>query len=127
MPVINEDSNAISTQPSSTTPPPEVLHVPAKNPRRSLGPPAEGTIIPYDARLLDMPPALASTECKDEGDDGDEETVVGQMTPTPGVRDSRGWKPDNMQRRCHLILIMAVVLVLLVGLVVGLLLGFTKT
>ncbi|KAL7945113.1 hypothetical protein V8C42DRAFT_324602 [Trichoderma barbatum] len=130
MPVISEDSNAISM---STTPPPSMLRVPAKNPRRSLVPPAEGTTIPYVAGFMDMPPGvLTSTECKEEGDDGDEDTVVGQMTPTPPTRpedgrwDNEGWKSDKMQRRCHLILIIAVIMVVLVGLAVGLSLGLSK-
>ncbi|KAL7791666.1 hypothetical protein V8C43DRAFT_283617 [Trichoderma afarasin] len=133
MPVINEDSNAIPMSTSPTTPPPAILRVPTKNPRRSIGYPAEGPIIPYVIGFQDMPPGvLTPAECKDEGDDGDEDTVVGQMTPTPPVRpgdsqwDGENWKPNNTQRRCHLILIIAVILVVLVGLAVGLSLGLTK-
>lgn len=81
----------------------------------------------------DMPPGvLTPTECKDEGDDGDEDTVVGQMTPTPPVQsgnsqwDDENWKLNHTQRRCHMILIIAVILVVLVGLAVGLSLGLTK-
>ncbi|KAL7906161.1 hypothetical protein GGI35DRAFT_116899 [Trichoderma velutinum] len=134
MPVINEDTNAITMSTSPTTPPPAMLRVPAKNPRRSMGPPAEGPTIPYVVGFQDMPPGFqTSAECKDEGDDGDEDTVVGQMTPRPPVRSGNGqwdgenWKPNNSQRRCHLILIVAVILVVLVGLAVGLSLGLTKT
>ncbi|KKP04866.1 hypothetical protein THAR02_03044 [Trichoderma harzianum] len=84
MPVINEDSNAVPMSTSPTTPPPAILRVPTKNPRRSMGPPAGGPIIPYVIGFQDMPPGvLTPAECKDEGDDGDEDTVVGQMTPTP--------------------------------------------
>ncbi|KAL7796865.1 hypothetical protein V8C37DRAFT_333755 [Trichoderma ceciliae] len=134
MPVIKEDSNIISIPTSPTPPPPILLRVPAKNPRRSLGPPAKGTVIPYITGFQDLPPGfLAPTECKDEGDDGDEETVVGQMTPTPPVRlgdgrwDGEGWRRNNTQGRCHFILIMAVIMVILLGLAVGLSLGLTKT
>ncbi|KAL6801165.1 hypothetical protein GGI42DRAFT_39679 [Trichoderma sp. SZMC 28013] len=133
MPVINEDTNAIPMSTSPTTPPPAMLRVPTKNPRRSMGPPTEGATIPYVIGFQDMPPGiLTPAECKDEGDDGDEDTVVGQMTPTPPVRpgngqwDGENWKPNNTQRRCHLVLIVAVILVVLVGLAVGLSLGLTK-
>ncbi|RFU74938.1 tat pathway signal sequence [Trichoderma arundinaceum] len=134
MPVIKEDSNTTTIPTSPTTPPPILLRVPAKNPRRSLCLLAEGTGIPYVAGFQDMPPgALTPAEAKEEVEDGDEETIVGQMTPTPPVRledgewDNRGWRPNNMQRRCHYALVMAVAMVILVGLAVGLSLGLTKT
>ncbi|KAL7939166.1 hypothetical protein V8C35DRAFT_275021 [Trichoderma chlorosporum] len=134
MPVINEDMNSTANPTSPTVPLPAILRVPAKNPRRSVQLPTEGTGVPYITGFQDMPPGvLASTECKDEGDEGDEDTVVGQMTPTAPVRvgdgqwDGEDWKPDAMQRRCHLILIVAVIAVILVGLAVGLSLGLTKT
>ncbi|UKZ75883.1 hypothetical protein TrVFT333_003579 [Trichoderma virens FT-333] len=134
MPVINEDGNAIAMSTAPTTPPPAMLRVPAKNPRRSMGPPAEGEAAPYVVGFLAMPPGiLTPVECKDEGDDGDEDTVVGQMTPTPPVRpgdrqwDGEGWKSNTMQRKCHVILVVAVIIVVLVGLAVGLTLGLTKT
>ncbi|KAM0255673.1 hypothetical protein ACHAQJ_005517 [Trichoderma viride] len=136
MPVIEEDSNIITIPTSSpTTPEPIMLRVPAKNPRRSLGPPTEGTVMPYLIGFQDMPPGtMDPTEPKDEGDDGDEETVVGQMTPPPPTRrlrngrwDGEGWRPNDLQRRCHLVLIVAGLLVVLVGLAIGLALGLTKS
>lgn len=68
-------------------------------------------------------------ECKDEGDDEDEETVMGQMTPVLRACSEKGrWKTGgNLQRRCQIVLVVAVVLVVLVGLAVGLALGLTKS
>ncbi|KAL6877026.1 hypothetical protein J3F83DRAFT_727863 [Trichoderma novae-zelandiae] len=133
MPVIDEDSNTIAMQPSSTTaatpPPPAVLRVPAKTPRRSMDPLTEGPPLPHIVGRLDLPPGvLTAAECKDEDDEGDEETVVGQMTPGRRMAsEEERWEAGGLQRRCHLVLVMAVVLVLLVGLAVGLSLGLTKS
>jgi hypothetical protein len=134
MPVIKEDSSIITIPTPPTFSAPIMLRIPAKNPRRSLGPHAQRTVIPYLTGFQDMPPGtLATTEYKDEGEDGDEETVVGQMTPPISGRlgkrrwDDEGWKPNDLQRRCHFILIVAVLLVILVGLAIGLSLGLTKS
>ncbi|UKZ64828.1 uncharacterized protein TrAtP1_006038 [Trichoderma atroviride] len=78
---------------------------------------------------------MAVTECnKTEGEDGDEKTVVGQMTPPP-IETSRKkrrwngeeWIPSDSQRKCHLVIVSSVVLVIIAGLATGLTLGLTKT
>lgn len=128
MPVIKED-NII-------TPAPVMLRIPSKNPRRSLGPQPQGIIIPYITGFQDLPPKTpAVTECnKTEGEDGDEKTVVGQMTPPPTETSRKKrrwngeeWTPSDSQRKCHLVIVSSVVLVIIAGIVTGLTLGLTKT
>lgn len=129
MPVIREDS--------IIAPAPVMLRIPSKNPRRSLGPPPQGIIIPYIAGFQDLPPEmLAVTECrKTEGTDGDEKTVVGQMTPPPTETSKKKkkrwngeeWTPSGSQRKCYLVIVSSVVLVIIAGLATGLTLGLTKT
>lgn len=67
-------------------------------------------------------------ECQDEGnDDEDEETVVGEKMSKLRVRSGDGcWRRSDLQRRCHFVLVVAVVLVVLVGLAVGLALGLSE-
>ncbi|PTB74046.1 hypothetical protein M440DRAFT_1393863 [Trichoderma longibrachiatum ATCC 18648] len=72
MPVIAEDSSAIITQPSP--PPAALLRPSAMNPQRSITSLPRGPPRPYIVGFMDIP-----AECKDEGnDDEDEETVVGE-------------------------------------------------
>lgn len=127
MPVIKEDSSIIA-------PAPVMLRIPSKNPRRSLGPQPQGVIIPYITGFQDLPSkTLAVTESKTEGDDGDEKTVVGQMTPPPteALRKRRWngeeWTPSDSQRKCHLVIVSSVVMVIIAGIATGLTLGLTKT
>ncbi|KAM0515497.1 hypothetical protein ACHAPE_006022 [Trichoderma viride] len=128
MPAIREDS--------IIAPAPVMLRIPSKNPRRSLGPQPQGIIIPYITGFQDLPPEmLAVTECrKTKGDDGDEKTVVGQMTPPPTETlkkkrrwNGEEWTPTDSQRKCHLVIVSSVVLVIIAGLATGLTLGLTKT
>ncbi|KAL7897024.1 hypothetical protein HDV63DRAFT_411428 [Trichoderma sp. SZMC 28014] len=128
MPVIKEDS--------IIAPAPVMLHIPSKNPRRSLGPQPQGIIIPYIAGFQDLPPEmLAVAECdKTQGADGDEKTVVGQMTPPPTATprkkrrwNGEEWTPSESQRKCHLVIVSSVVLVIIAGIATGLTLGLTKT
>ncbi|KAH0489273.1 hypothetical protein TgHK011_009712 [Trichoderma gracile] len=138
LPVIDENSNTIIIiPPSSTTttpsPPPALLRSSAGNFKRNMGPLAERQPNnPYIVGFMDLPPGvLTINECKDEegDDDEDEETVTGQMTPVPrGCPEKFGrWRTGgSLQRRCHVVLVVAVVLVVLVGLAVGLALGLTK-
>lgn len=131
MPVIKEDSIIVA-------PAPVMLRIPSKNaPRRSLGPQPQGAIIPYITGFQDLPPQMpAATECHiiTEGNDGDEKTVVGQMTPPPAETSRRKrrwngeeWTPSDSQRKCHLVMVSSVVLVIIAGLATGLTLGLTKT
>jgi hypothetical protein len=129
MPVIKEDSHIVA-------PAPVILRIPSKNPRRSLGPQPQGIIIPYITGFQDLPPqAPAVAECdKTEGNDGDEKTIVGQMTP-PRTETSKKkrrwngeeWTPSESQRKCHLVIVSSVVLVIIAGIATGLTLGLTKT
>lgn len=130
MPVIKEDS--------IIAPAPVMLHIPSKNPRRSLGPQPQpqGIIIPYITGFQDLPPKmLAVTECnKTQGADGDEKTVVGQTTPPPTETprkkrrwNGEEWRPSESQRKCHLVIVSSVVLVIIAGIATGLTLGLTKT
>jgi hypothetical protein len=127
MPVIREDS--------IIAPAPVMFHIPSKNPRRSLGPQPQGIIIPYITGFQDLPPEmLAVKECrKINGDDGDEKTVVGQMTPPPTETSKKRrwngeeWTPSDSQRKCYLVIVSSVVLVIIAGLATGLTLGLTKT
>ncbi|KAL7927151.1 hypothetical protein ACQKWADRAFT_99517 [Trichoderma austrokoningii] len=122
MPVIKEDSIIVA-------PAPVMLRIPSKNPRRSLGPQPQGIIIPYITGFQDLPPSNTT-----DGNDGDEKTVVGQMTPPPTETSRKKrrwngeeWTPGDSQRKCHLVIVSSVVLVIIAGIATGLTLGLTNT